>query len=64
MAAALFFRGTGSGEELPYIKEFLWCYETGWTWDDLQGTPKPVMDYFQVYRGQYVAEMNRRTEQS
>ena len=49
-AAARFFRGDGGGEGLPYLAEFLLCTDYGWSWQQLQATPAPVLAYWQFYR--------------
>jgi hypothetical protein len=48
--AAVFFKGAGSGEGLPYLSEYLLCTEYGWSWHDLQAMPRPVLEYWLLYR--------------
>lgn len=46
----MFFRGTGGGEDLPYLTEYLLCRDFGWTWAELQETPADVLACWSLYR--------------
>lgn len=50
MAAALFFRGVGSGEGLPYLPEYLLSLDGHGSWQDLQAMPASVLSYWLLYR--------------
>ncbi|GEM_PF-3192790 len=62
LAAALFFRADGSGEGLPYLREYLLCLDFGWTWQELQATPAAIVAYWMVYRNMRLAAEARRAE--
>ncbi len=49
-AAALFFKGVGGGEGLPYIHEYLLSLDGHGSWQDLQAMPRPVLSYWLAYR--------------
>jgi hypothetical protein len=50
VAAALFFKGQGGGEELPYLAEYLLCQHFHWSWAELEETPAAVVALWSLYR--------------
>ena len=49
-AAALFFKGLGGGEALPYLPEYLLSLDGHGSWQELQAMPYSVLSYWLVYR--------------
>ena len=50
LAAARFFRGQGSGEQLPYLAEYLLSLDGHGSWQALQAMPVRVLQTWLLYR--------------
>lgn len=60
LAAALFFKGKGGGEELPYLAEYLLSLDGHGSWQELQAMPARVLQHWLLYRQMRLRTIEQR----